>query len=810
MKASRKLQGIQPVTAAVVGILLAAGAQAAGVAATEANPDESANAGQNAGTGASANSGAAAANTSAAAALDEIVVTATKTARKADEVPISISAYSPETMDTLGVRSVDDIARLTPGLNLTQVNRETSNISIRGISSTVGAGTTGIYIDDTPIEVRNLGYFPSNTYPQVFDLDRVEVLRGPQGTLFGSSSEGGTVRFITPAPSLSEYSAYARAESSATDGGQPSYESGVAVGGPIVADELGFRVSAWTRHDGGWVDRVDNSTGAVVEPDSNYQDSYVARAALTWAPSAALKITPAVYFQQIDVNDTNLLWATLSDADQGVFENGFPLRQPSLDSFTLPTLKIEYNFGNLLFSSNTGYFDRRATVALDYSTVVPSILSGNTHEIVPGYTSTTNVTARQENITEEARLQTNDPNAALSWVGGLYLSHVRQSEFEGIGGQNTELLSEYLFHATTLEAFGSGNIGPYSFIGTNLAIDKEIAGFGEADYRITQALKLSAGLRVSRDEFNFQNYQAGPFNTGTTQADNSHTSTPITPKGTLSYQLTQKTLVYASAAKGYRIGGGNAELPVSLCDAALGAIGLHSAPQTYAPDSLWSYEIGAKGALLDGRLRYSASAFYIDWRQIQQPVSLTQCGFKYVDNLGGAKSRGADLQWQMQLIGGLTLSGTLSYDDAKYSDTVYPGTIHGSGPNSVLVSAGDSLGIPPWQATVIGEYDLALPGSRVGYINATWLYTGHDSGRTPFLDPASVSYDSQMVSPSSATLVNLRTGVRFAGWDVSAFANNLLNSATIIARQDETAENPILHYSIQRPRVVGVTATFRY
>jgi outer membrane receptor protein involved in Fe transport len=790
MKASRKLQDTRLVTAAVVGILLAAAAQAAPAnAAPEASADERANAG---------------------AVLDEIVVTATKTARKADEVPISISAYSPATMDTLGVRSVDDIARLTPGLNLTQANRETTNISIRGISSGVGAGTTGIYIDDVPIEIRNLGYFPSNTYPQVFDLDRVEVLRGPQGTLFGSSSEGGTVRFITPAPGLRDFSAYARAEASSTYNGQPSYETGVAVGGPIVADELGFRVSAWTRHDGGWVNRVDAATGAVVEPDSNYQDSYVVRAALVWAPGVDLKITPAVFFQQIDVNDTNLLWAPLSDADQGTFDNGFPLRQPSLDSFTLPTLKVEYNFGNLTFTSNTGYFDRRATVTLDYSTVVPSILSKNAHQLVPGYTDTTNVTARQENITEEARLQTNDPNATLSWVGGLYLSHMRQSEFEGIGGQNTALLTAYLFQATPAQVFGSNNVGPYSFIGTNLAIDKETALFGEAEYHLTHALKASAGLRVSRDQLEFQNYQTGPFNTGTTQASNSRSNTPVTPKGTLSYQLTEKTLVYASAAKGYRIGGGNAELPLSLCNAALGAIGLQGAPQTYAPDSLWSYEIGAKGALLDGRLRYSASAFYIDWRQIQQAVSLTRCGFKYVDNLGGATSRGADLQWQMQLVPGLTLSGTLSYDDAKYSDTVYPGTLHGSGPNSVLISADDSLGIPAWQASVIGEYDVALPGTRIGYINAAWLYTGRGPDRTPFLDAASVSYDPQMTPLSSATLVDLRAGVRFGGCDVSAFANNLLNSATMLARHDETASNPILHYSIQRPRTVGVTATYRY
>jgi outer membrane receptor protein involved in Fe transport len=802
MTNSRTFKGLPTMAIATVGLILAVRAQAGAGTAGE-GPLATSSGGLD--TGNAVNAAPATAQ-----ALGEVVVTATKTAERADKVPISISAYTPAVMDTLGVRSVKDIAQLTPGLDFSQVNRATSNISIRGISSTVGAGTTGVYIDDTPVEVRNLGYFPNNTYPMVFDLARIEVLRGPQGTLFGASSEGGTVRFITPSPSLTQYSAYARAEASATQDGQPNSELGAAVGGPIVTDELGFRISIWTRHDGGWVDRVNDTTGAVTEPDSNYQNSYVARAALTWAPSGGLRITPAIYFQQLDVNDTNLMWATLSDPDREVMNNGFPQRQPGIDRFVLPSLKVEYDFGSATFTSNTGYFDRTATTALDYSTVVPSILSGNAYTTVPGYTSLTNVTAKQQNITEEARLQSNDANARLTWVAGLYFAHQKQSEFEGIGGQGTELLSRLLFGATTEQVFGMGNIGPYSFIGINQAVDKEVAGFGQLGYRLTDALRATVGVRVSRDEFQFENYQTGPFNTGTTQADNSRSNTPVTPKGTLSYQITSKTLVYASVAKGYRIGGGNAGLPVSLCDKALGAIGLTGAPKTFAPDSLWSYEVGAKGGILNGRLRYAASVFYIDWTHIQQPVYLSRCGFKYIDNLGSASSRGADLQWQLQVARGFTLSGSLSYDDAKYSDTVYPGLIHGSGAHSVLVSAGDSLGIAPWKATLTGEYDLALPRDRVGYVSGTYLFTGHDSRRTPFLDPASVSYDPAMVSASAQTLVNVRAGVRFNGWDVSAFADNLLNSHTIIARQDETVENPILHYAIQRPRVVGITVTYAY
>jgi iron complex outermembrane receptor protein len=742
--------------------------------------------------------------------IQEIVVTATKTAQKVSKVPISISAYSRTQMDTLGVKSVDDIVRLTPGLTLTQRNPSTTIISIRGIESPVGAGTTGIYIDDTPIQVRNIGYFPNNTYPEIFDLDRVEVLRGPQGTLFGSSSEGGAVRFITPSPSLNKYSVYARAEASGTQDGSPSYETGVAVGGPIVQDVLGFRVSAWARHDGGWIDRVNDLSGALVQPDANYQDAYVLRGAVTWAPTPRLRITPAIYYQAVSRNDTDLNWSTLSNPSDGRFESGAPLHQPSSDRFVLPTLKLEYDFGGVLFTSNTSYFERESRVKLDYSTVVPSILSGNTAIIVPGYTSLTNEIDKQQNWSEEARLQSSDPNARLNWVAGVYLARQRQSAFEGIGGQDTNFLSETLFGVPTLAAFGSNNVGIYSFIGTNSAVDTEVAGFGEVNYALTPQLKLTAGVRVSREEFKFANYQTGPFNTGTTQAQNAKSDTPVTPKVSLTYQVTHDTLVYATAAEGYREGGGNAQLPVSLCAAALSAIGSSGAPETYNSDSLWSYEGGAKGKLFDGRLQYEASGFYIDWKNIQQQVQLTRCGFEYVANLGGATSAGFDLQAQLRATDDLTLGLAVGYDDAHYTSTIYPGAVHSTGPNSVLVSSGDTLGNAPWTVTVTGEYDFDLFGAHGGYLNGTYLYTSHNNGRSAYLNPESVSYDPGLPNLPAASLVNLRLGDRFNNWDMSVFANNVLGASTIVARYDETVGNPIVRYATERPRVVGVTASYRY
>ena len=202
-----------------------------------------------------------------------------------------------------------------------------------------GSGTTGIYIDDTPIQVRNLGLNANNTLPAVFDLDRVEVLRGPQGTLFGAGSEGGTVRYITPQPSLTHYSGYAHSEIAYTQDGAPSAEFGVAAGGPIVEDKLGFRASAWIRRDGGWIDRVDYQTGAVTDADANRVDTYVLRAALAWRPTPNLTITPGIDYQKRDQHNYDNYWVAISDPGAGVYRNGTPDRMADPDRFYLPTLK---------------------------------------------------------------------------------------------------------------------------------------------------------------------------------------------------------------------------------------------------------------------------------------------------------------------------------------------------------------------------------------------------------------------------------------------------------------------------------------
>src|ERR1700730_4920302 len=305
--------------------------------------------------------------------LTEIVITATKREESLSKVPASVVAFSERDLQTAGMTNFEEVAALTPGLQFdrTSVGPGTiTYVSIRGVFSPVGAATTGVYIDDTAIQGRpTLGTF-GNAYPVTFDLNRVEVLRGPQGTLFGAGAEGGAVRFIYNQPGLHEFTGQARAEIAQTDHGGLSYETGAAAGGPIVSDTLGFRVSAWYRTDGGFVNRVDPLSGAPVDTNANRTEAKSFRFAVTGAPLDGLTITPSFVYQSQQSHDSSAFMRYLSNPNAGQFNNGSLLRQPYEDSFYLPALNVEADLGAAKFTSVSSYFSRTANEIFDITSVL--------------------------------------------------------------------------------------------------------------------------------------------------------------------------------------------------------------------------------------------------------------------------------------------------------------------------------------------------------------------------------------------------------------------------------------------------------
>jgi iron complex outermembrane receptor protein len=503
--------------------------------------------------------------------LAEVVVTATREAQPLSRVPISVTAFTQATMDAEGVRSVADLSRMTPGLNFsTHVgNRGASNITIRGVSSIVGAATTGIYIDDTPIQVRSNLAFTENAYPALFDLERVEVLRGPQGTLFGAGSEGGTVRFIRPEPSLTRMSTYARAELSGTRGSNDhSYEFGAAEGGPLIRDKLGFRISADHRRDGGWIDR-DTFTSNVLDPtglsgpgsitfsptsslkNANRGETTVISAALKWAATGALTISPSIVLQKRHLDDnpasiwpagSNLgsshlvapAYLAVVDATHVPLTGNVPaLTDPLDDKWALPALKVDWDLGAARLTGNLSYFMRTNNDWND-TTYADDSAFGGVAVPKPGDKAQTYIHNQQNNLTAELRIQSPNPDARLNWQVGVFSAWDREMNVQNIHENFFATLQRvslppvpgfaptagvpngapYGPGSTALENFFgidmlNGKLGDVSVIDNLKTYDKQLAGFGSIDFAVTQKLKLTAGVRVASSTFDFDIATAG-------------------------------------------------------------------------------------------------------------------------------------------------------------------------------------------------------------------------------------------------------------------------------------------------------------
>jgi len=737
-----------------------------------------------------------------AAAPGEIVVTATRRAESLSKVPVSITALSQASLDSRGIKDISGVVRQTPGIQFDPSGfGNQTNIAIRGVSSTVGAATTGVYIDDTPIQSRVVGYSTTNAFPAVFDLARVEVLRGPQGTLFGAGSEGGTVRFITTQPSLDAVHIYARGEVSATEGGAASGEFGVSITGPLIPGKLGFAASLWDRHDGGWVDRQNANPMLANQPlfkNVNFSDTQVGRVALKWVPVDGLTITPSLFYQRKTINDSDNAWEQLSSPSNNRFISGQPNASPDHDRFLLPALNVAYDFGAAQLINNTSYYIRDQNAQIDYSTLWPAVFDG-TPWVAPDYNSLAYMTNSQRTFTEEMRLQSNNRDARLSWVLGVFFSKSVQHFSENVYDPN---FAEMFGGAPPEVVFGTGLVnGVYSLSGAGRGADQQIAGFGDATFAITPTLKATAGVRVARTRFEGNSLFQGPVSGTELQAPQSVSETPVTPKFALNWQSTPSLLLYVTASKGYRIGGTNAPVPLSQCGKDLQAFGYSDVPGSYKSDSLWSYEAGAKGRV--GRaVTFAASAFRVDWNNIQQNVNLQHCGAQFTDNLGKARSQGFDLQGTVRLARGLSLDGSVSYTNAHFTQNI----VLGAAALPLAITA-DHLETHPWTATVGGDYETPV-GSGSAYLRGDYQYKS-TGPTTTVTDGVSGSADPGAIRTQALHFASLRLGWRHDVMDLSLFVDNLTNSHPILSRYISVVGVGSYQDIMLRPRTFGMTLLLR-
>jgi len=772
--------------------------------------------------------------------LQEIVVTATRHEEGLSKVPISVTALTQDAMDIRGIKDFQDVARFTPGVNVD--NSGTNNISIRGIASSGGAGTTGIYIDDTPIQIRALAFNPDDTLPKSFDVDRIEVLRGPQGTLFGAGSEGGTVRYITTQPSLTQSSLYSREELSYTEGGTPSYEAGVAGGTPLIDGTLGVRATVWYRRDGGWIDHIDPVTLETTQKNANFDQTTLIRLAAVWAPNDKLTVTPSYYYQDRYRNNVESYWGLYSNPGSNNFVSADPTERSDPDKFYLPALKIEGDLGFAKLISNTSYFHRKEETGYDgtlynlgfyqtffgpgFSLLQPLMLDGDGVHLPAGatnYQSPASIDNFQQNITQEIRLQSNDPTSRLIWTTGVFFSENRQRYLEQIHDPLLNELTTVVTGMPYTDIFtdANGNPVPYDprypndsyFLLTN-AKDQQTAIYGEGTYSFTDELKLTLGARYSKSKYSFVSLTGGPqlFNApATVGADKNENA--FTPKVSFSYQADPRNLYYFTYAKGFRPGGGNNPVPYAACATDFQNLGIAASPLTFNSDTVNSFEVGAKNNI-DNRIKIASSIYYIRWNNIQQTVVPPICQISFIANLGQATAKGMDIQAEIALTDTFTLELATGYTDARYTqDSRLTPT-----ESPPVVSSGDAItgqsGQPnaPFTATIGLEYKFTV-FDHESFVRVDDEFESRDKWPSPGQDPTTQQYDSANYVLASTNFASARAGTKVGGWEIAAFVDNLTDSHTVTnynwTIDPGDGESRLQREFTFRPRTVGLTFTFR-
>jgi iron complex outermembrane receptor protein len=816
----------------------------------------------------------------------DIVVTATRRSETLSKVPISVSAFSQQELEARGVREFSDVVRLTPGLSLQKSPIGGNDVSIRGIASSAGASTTGIYIDETPIQARNLGYAPSTAFPSLFDIERIEVLRGPQGTLFGAGSEGGTVRFIQTEPSLTDYSYRARGEIALTRGGAESYEVGAAVGGPLILDKIGFRVSGYYRRNGGWIDDVDgtytildpsaasygnsisfNKT-STIEKNANFDTALLLRGALLFELSDNLTVSPSITYQKLHTNDgVGLFWLAASDPAKAqyaryLYQTGNPATNPALtalsgtnreegnDRFYLPALRVNWDIGFASLTSNTSYYDREQGQRADYTRYYYRYM---TQQLIPqaGARANSDFVNKQKNFVQEVRLQSGDPDQPLQWLVGVFYSHNEQQARQPISQNFTANLPVISFGGipfgvTDGEPFGPGSSAFVNTFGTPLLTgsvsydedrrvkESQLAGFAQVDLRLSATLKVTAGVRVSRNWFKQQvdllgpesNINApygtpcvvyvgpggtctigqGPLTPAYPSATSNKTETSVTPKFGLVYEPDSRNLFYATAAKGFRPGGSGPVIPPNVCDADLRTLGYSSAPTTYDSDSVWSYEVGSKNRILGGRASVAMSGYIIKWKNIQTNIGLPTCGYSFVDNAGDATAKGFDFSLDVRPLKGLGITGSVGYTKATFDDDVTRGA-------GFIFPAGS--GVPgasaPWNTSVSGTYDFPPVGDLNFYTRLDFTHTsrGRRAGPT---QPGAFGYNPLAQSTPAYSTLNARLGLTVDRFDLSVFVTNITDAHPYLALMPASQpipNDPVWAATTIRPRTFGLTLSIK-
>src|SRR3569833_1142774 len=598
-----------------------------------------------------------------------VFVCAEKRDSTVQKTPISMTAIFGVVLQAQGVNNLTSVAQQVPGVSFKTSGPGQTEFEMRGLTSIGGESpTVGFYLNETALTPPAMAQNGKVVIdPNLFDLNRVEILRGPQGTLYGAGSMGGTIKLVTNQPDLQRFGVDAQAVLSDTDGGGFNHTENAMLNLPLAQGSAALRVGGTNENISGWIDRLivnpfplevnystqrgDVAAGAVTQrfTDSNWETLRGARASLLVKPTEALSITPGILYQSIHQGGPNTI--DVPPENEAHYQP-FDVAEPFEDNFNLYTLDIKYDFDSFQFVSASSSWTRHQLQTQDISEAMQDYIGGflgppadfpfSTADggLGAGTISEDDYTRQ---VSEELRVASTG-NGPWQWLAGGYYSDFHATSHV------------YSYYDGFTAMFGTNNLADNQRL---LFVD-QWALFGESSYLINDVLKATVGLRYYMYHSNSATSVSGVSANGTsaTLYGNAQNS-GVSPKVYLAYIPNDNTTVYGTIAIGFRPGGPNSPIPPPCAPA----------PTQFGPDSVWSYEVGEKMRLLDSHLSINSDIYYEDWSNLQQQVA-PGCGYKFTTNAGKAKVYGAELELAFIPVTGLTLSQSLGYTHATNSTTL--------------------------------------------------------------------------------------------------------------------------------------------
>lgn len=748
-----------------------------------------------------------------------IIVTATKRDANLQDIPFSINAQTAEDIQKSGAVTLEDLSRNVAGLSVQNLGPGQSQVSVRGVS----AGQVvrdqpgvkeqvGVYLDESVI---SLSLFTPDI--DLYDLNRVETLRGPQGTLFGSGSVGGTIRYITNQPKIGVMEGSVEANLNLVDGDDLGGHLKGAVNVPM-GDNAAIRAVGYYTRYGGFI----NAIGPAGKDDVNSGERYGGRLALTFEPSDNLSITPRVVYQKVKADGFNRqeiynLYANEFTTTRPAVtfderEQYLMLREAFEDETLIADLKIDVGLGGATLTSVTSYINRDILVSRDASALTGSV-SVDLGFPDAGVLLPSNLldTTDLETWTQEVRLAS-DNDGPFQWLVGGFYSKIDRVYTQTLPTPGYDGFTDATLGAGTSDAVrnGFGTDSPYNaFLPYDI---KQFAIFGEVSYDITDAFTATAGGRYYDFKETRSFVSGGLFANGDNRTDSTKSS-GFTPRFLLSYDVSDNVTVNAQASKGFRLGGVNDPLNLPLCSDEDEA--LFGAFQDYDDETLWNYELGIK---TQGRgFTFNAAGFYNDIKNLQVTLDAGTCSSRIVFNVPKAHSMGVEFELGLSPADGLDLNLSGSLIEAEFDSTL-PGALTAA----TGIRDGNRLpSVPKFQLTASGSYEWPIGDTASMYVAASVQHVGtrytqpadqENNPRTfvhglPFGGaPAGASTTVDLQLPDYQ-LVNLSAGVDFDnGLSLIAYVNNVFDENALLSFDRERGGRARLGYTVGQPRTFGITA----